>query len=67
LKHLLKWGVVMAQQDRYEEAKTIHFPGMVARVYRPVLTEEERARRMTAIHKQAEKILKNKRSNNHVR
>lgn len=38
--------------------KTINFPGMVARVYRPILTEEERARRMAAIHKQSERLLK---------
>ena len=48
----------MAQQDQFHEAKTIHFPGMTVRVYRPILTEEERARRMAAIHKQAAKLLK---------
>jgi hypothetical protein len=48
----------MAQQDQYEAAKTVLFPGMTARVYRPKLTEEERAARMRAIHKQAENLLK---------
>ena len=56
--HQVKRGVVMAQQDQYMEAKTITFPGMVARVYRPILTDEERARRMAAIHKEAERLLK---------
>jgi ribosome recycling factor len=58
LKQQAKWGVVMAQQDHYKEVKTIHFPGMVARVHIPELTTEERARRMKAIHKQAESLLK---------
>lgn len=48
----------MAQQDIYELSKTIQFPGMVARIYRPVLTEAERARRMQAIYQQAERLLK---------
>jgi hypothetical protein len=48
----------MAQQDQYQLDKTIQFPGMVVRVYRPILTEEERARRMAAIHKQAANLLK---------
>jgi hypothetical protein len=48
----------MAQQDQYQLAKTIEFPGMVARVYRPILTEEERARRMAAIHKEAARLLR---------
>lgn len=57
MKHQAKRGVVMAQQDQYQEAKIITFPGMVARVYSPVLTQEERARRMKAIHNQAIKLL----------
>jgi hypothetical protein len=56
--HQAKRGVVMAQQDQYQEAKTITFPGMVARVHRPILTEEERSRRMKSIHIQAAKLLK---------
>lgn len=43
---------------QYQEAKTIHFPGMVARVYHPILTEEERIKRMREIHKQAANLLK---------
>lgn len=58
LKHLLKRGVVMAQQEQFQEAKTITFPGMVARVYSPVLTKEERAARIKQIHNQAAELLK---------
>ncbi len=45
-------------KDTYKEVKTYNFPGMVARVYIPDLTEEERARRMKAIHKQTANLLK---------
>ena len=48
----------MKTQDTYKETKTFRFPGMVARVYIPDLTEEERSRRMTAIQKQAANLLK---------
>lgn len=47
----------MKQQDTYTEAKTITYPGIVARVYSPILTEEERQRRMTQIAKSAERLL----------
>ena len=40
------------------EPKVFQFPGLVAKVYRPNLTEAERARRMEAIHKQAAVLLK---------
>lgn len=42
----------------YKEVKTIEFPNMVVRVHVPELTEEERAKRMTAIHKKAAELLK---------
>lgn len=45
------------KQDTYTEAKTITYPGIVARVYSPILTEEERQRRMTQIAKSAERLL----------
>lgn len=45
--------------DTYKEPKTIEFPGMTVRVYIPVLTQEERARRMKTIHKTAADLLKN--------
>ena len=48
----------MKTQDTYQEAKVFTFPGMVARVYRPILTEEERAKRITAIYKQAANLLR---------
>lgn len=48
----------MRGQDEYRYFKTIEFPGMVARIYRPVLTDEERARRMKAIHNSAANLLK---------
>ena len=58
MQHQVKWGVVMAQQDQYQLEKTIQFPDMTVRVYRPILTEQERARRMAAIHKEAARLLK---------
>lgn len=48
----------MKSQDTYKEVKTFNFPGVVARVYIPDLTEEERARRMQAIQKQAANLLR---------
>ena len=48
----------MKGQDAYKEIKTLHFPGMVARIYIPDLTEAERNARMKAIHKQAANLLK---------
>jgi ribosome recycling factor len=48
----------MAQHDTYKEIRTFTFPGMVVRVHIPDLTEEERARRMRAIHNQAATLLK---------
>ena len=38
--------------------KTFEFPGMVARVFSPILTDEERERRMKAIHDAAANLLK---------
>lgn len=45
-------------QDVYQEPIIMEMPGCIARIYRPVLTEEERAKRMKAIHDAAEKVLK---------
>lgn len=39
----------MKQQDQYGEPTTYHYPGWTVRVYRPILSEEERARRMKVI------------------
>lgn len=44
--------------QEYILKKTIESPGCVIRVYSPVLTEEERAKRMKRIHDAAEKLLK---------
>lgn len=44
-------------QDVYGEPKIFKFPGMTARVYRPILTDEERARRMKLIEEAAAALL----------
>ena len=46
------------QKDTYSEPKTFTFPGVIAKVYSPILTEEERQRRMSQIAKSAERLLK---------
>jgi hypothetical protein len=45
------------KQDKYAEPKTFTYPGIVAKVYFPILTEEERQRRMAQIAKSAERLL----------
>ena len=45
-------------QTEYVHTKTIEFPGMVARIFSPVLTDEERNRRMNAIHKASSNLMK---------
>jgi hypothetical protein len=45
-------------QIEYVYEKTITFPGMTARIFRPVLTEEERNRRMEEIKKAAANLVK---------
>lgn len=45
------------EQDRYYEPQIMTFPGVTVRVYRPVLDEEERERRMKRIRKAAERVL----------
>lgn len=42
----------------YKHVKTIEAPGYVIRVHSPIISEEERARRMKAIYKAAENLLK---------
>lgn len=46
----------MAGQE-YSLDRTIEFPNMVARIFRPVLTDEERNRRHKAIHKATADLL----------
>ena len=40
-------------QDIYMEPEVLHYNNCIVRVYRPILTEEERERRMEAIKKAA--------------
>lgn len=47
----------MKQKDTYGEPKIITSPGIVAKVYSPILTDEERQRRMAQIAKSAERLL----------
>lgn len=46
----------MSGQFTYE--RTIEFPNMKVRVFRPVLTEAERSKRMQNIHKAASNLMK---------
>ena len=48
----------MKQKDTYSEPKIIELEGCVAKVYSPILTDEERQRRMKAIAKSAERLLR---------
>ena len=50
----------MKVKDTYGEPKTIEFPNAVVKVYSPILTEEERKRRMERIAKSAERLLNSK-------
>lgn len=51
----------MKQKDTYSEPKTFTYPGIVAKVYSPILTDEERKIRMARIAKSAERLLKSER------
>ena len=53
---------MLKQNTEYNDPIIITFPDMVARVYRPILTEEERTRRMRVIHNQAANLLKKEKS-----
>jgi hypothetical protein len=46
------------QKDTYKEAILIESPGAIIRVYHPILTDQERNRRMKAIHNAAAELLK---------
>ena len=48
----------MKEKDKYSEPKTYTYPGIVAKVYSPILTEDEKRRRMERIAKSAERLLK---------
>lgn len=47
----------MKSQDVYGEPQIFKWPGMTAKVYRPILTDEERARRMKLIEDAAAALL----------
>lgn len=48
----------MKNQDEYKLERIIKFPGMTAKIYRPILTEDEHRRRMKIIHKACADLLK---------
>lgn len=45
-------------QDTYQEPIIFQFPNATVRVFRPVLSDEERAKRMKKIHDAAADLLK---------
>lgn len=47
----------MKQAQEYMEPQIMTFPGVIARVHRPVLDEAEREKRMKRIRKAAERVL----------
>lgn len=50
----------MQNNDTYHEPILIESPGAIIRVYHPVLTDQERNRRMKAIYNSAANLLKEK-------
>lgn len=48
----------MRQKDTYSEPKIFTYPGAVVKVSSPVLTEEEKHRRIERIAKSAQRLLK---------
>ena len=51
----------MKKQDTYSEPKIFEFPGIVAKVYYPIISEEENNRRMEAVAKAAARLLQSER------
>lgn len=49
--------MIRKEPDIYDEPKVLTFPGMTVRVYKPILTTEERERRMQQIYKAAAALL----------
>ncbi len=47
--------------DTYHEPKAFELPGAIVKVYIPILTEEERSRRMDRIKEAAANLLKSER------
>ena len=50
----------MKEKDKYSEPKTFNYPNAVVKVYFPILTEEERKRRMAQIAESAARLLQSK-------
>lgn len=48
----------MANSDTYHEPVIFNFPNMIVRVYKPILTPEERQRRMKVIHNSAANLVR---------
>ena len=44
--------------DQYYPPETMYTSGAIIRVYRPILTEEERAKRTKAIHDAAANVMR---------
>lgn len=44
--------------DTYTKIKIIEFPGMIARIHFPDISDEEQSKRMAAIHKATANLLK---------
>ena len=61
IHQMLKKEIRMKQKDTYGEPKTYACNGIIAKVYSPILTEEERQRRMAQIAKSAERLLRSER------
>ena len=60
MKQINLRGISMKQKDTYSEPKTFYYPNAVVKVYSPILTEEERQRRMAQIAKSAAELLSSK-------
>ena len=48
----------MKKADTYNEPIILEFPNATVRVFRPILTDEERKRRMKRIHDAAAELIK---------
>lgn len=48
----------MKTQDTYKEVRVFEYPNMIVRVHIPDISDEENERRMKAVRKAAEALLK---------
>ena len=60
LKQEQKGRVYMKTSDTYGEPIIMELPNATVRIFRPILTDEERARRMKLIHDAAAELLRAK-------